>query len=78
MPNYDYIDTVCVVSSAPPHLRPGEPASVVGISLPADRKGKFLEKFPDEVVYTIEFEGGDSIEVQESLLERGTFPGEEH
>jgi hypothetical protein len=49
---------------------------VVGISDEAERKGDYLKKFPEGVVYTIEFEDGSSIEIQESLLEKGAFPSE--
>ena len=76
MPLFTYDDTVQVKGGAPPHLRPGLPASVVAISRVEDRHGDFLQRFPEGIVYTIEFEGGDTVQVQEFLLERGAFPSE--
>ncbi len=73
---FTYNDTVKVVQKAPPQLRPGELASVVGMSSERDRSGEYLAQFPHGVVYTIEFEDGSSVEVHESFLEKGAFPSE--
>jgi hypothetical protein len=75
-PLFDYNDTVCVRLGQPAHLRPGEPASVFAVERIEDRWGEFLEKFPNGVVYGIEFEGGDSLYVEEHLLQRSKFPSE--
>ena len=76
MPSYTWNDTVRVKDAAPVACRPGALASVVGISEVTERKGDFLKKFPEGVVYTIEFEDGSSAELHEALLEKGAFPGE--
>lgn len=65
MPKFNYDDIVRVNVGVESNLRPGERAWIVGIT-PAERRlGSYYEKFPDGVIYTIEFEGGDSIDVHE-------------
>jgi hypothetical protein len=76
MQRFTYGDTVKIHLHAPSKFRPGEPATVVGISLETERRGDFLALFPQGVVYTIEFEGGDFVEIHESLVEKGAFPSE--
>jgi hypothetical protein len=73
---FTWDDTVKVLLSAPPQMRPGHLGSVVGISQVEDRRGDYLAKFPDGVVYTIEFEDGSSVHVPENFLEKGAFPSE--
>ena len=75
-PLFDYDDTVSVKVGQPANLRPGEPASVFAIEWPEDRRGERLQEFPEGIVYGIEFEGGDSIWVEERLLQRSKFPSE--
>lgn len=77
-PVFTWDDTVKVRLSAPPNLRPGNLASVVGISLQPERKGEYLRQFPYGVVYTIEFEDGSDAQIEEGLVERGAFPSENH
>ena len=67
MPKFTYDDIVKVIESAPPELRPGARAWVVGVF--DTRPGKYFDIFPDGVVYSIEFEDGAAIEVHESNLE---------
>ncbi|MBK8970952.1 MAG: hypothetical protein IPM37_06115 [Hahellaceae bacterium] len=67
MPKYNYDDIVKVSPSAPRSARPGSKAWVVGIF--ETRRGDLLDSFPDGVVYTIEFEDGQSTEVHESNLD---------
>lgn len=73
---FAYGDTVRVRDEAPVEIRPGNLASVYAVDEEADRWGDYLRKFPHGVVYGIEFEDGHSVEVPESLLEKGVFPGE--
>ena len=67
-------DTVRVKPEAPQQLRPGALASVVGVHEGETRWGKYMEQFPAGAVYTIEFEDGSSVNLHESLLEKGKFP----
>ncbi len=75
---FNYDDTVKVKANGPISMRPGVPASVVGITKPRERSGDYLKTFSaaDGIVYLIEFEGGDAIEVPEALWEKGKFPSE--
>jgi len=66
MPKFSYDDIVVVSRDADTKYRPGFKAWVVGIF--EERSGGYLSSFPDEPIYTIEFEDGDSLEVNESLL----------
>lgn len=68
MSKFFYDDVVKVVDSASAELRPGCKAWVVGIFETQDRQGNYFNKFPEGVVYTIEFEDGSSTEVHESNL----------
>ena len=76
MAPFTYNDTVRVKQAAPARCRPGELASVVGISLEAERSGAFLKAFPRGILYTIEFEDGNSVQLHEDLVEKGAFPSE--
>lgn len=67
MPKFDYDDIVTAISTAPKCTRSGSKAWVVGVlEVP---QGKLLSVFPKGVVYTIEFEDGTSIEIEEGHLE---------
>lgn len=76
MATFTYNDTVRVKLVAPAQYRPGELASIVGISLQAERSGDFLKAFPHGILYTIEFEDGSSMQLHEDLVEKGAFPSE--
>jgi hypothetical protein len=69
---FNYDDIVQVRSTAAPDLRPGARAWIVGVF--EKRPGPFFDKFPEGVVYTIEFEDGASLEVHEADLEAGSSP----
>lgn len=69
MSKFTWNETVKVVHGAPQEWRPGETASVVGMIQEEERLGSFRERFPRGIVYTIEFEDGSSIEVDEASLE---------
>ena len=64
---FTYDDTVRVSYSAPPEMRPGSKAFVVGV-FDADSAPKY-RRFEEGVVYTIEFEDGAAIDVEERYLE---------
>ena len=64
---FTYDDIVTIRKDAPPKFRPGEKAWIVGVFTDRDRY-KF-EEFPPGTVYMIEFEGGDAVDVHDSLLE---------
>lgn len=67
---FDYDDVVRIVPDAPNDLRSNEKAWIVGVF--ETRPGPFFDKFPDGVVYTIEFEDGSSKEIHEMYLCRDT------
>jgi hypothetical protein len=67
MSKFTYDDIVMVLDSASPELRPGHKAWVVGVF--EIHPGKWFDRFPEGVVYTIEFEDGSAIEIHESNLE---------
>lgn len=67
MSKFTYDDIVRVRDSASSELRPGHKAWIVGVF--EERPGKWFDRFPDGVVYTVEFEDGVSIEIHESNLE---------
>ncbi len=67
MKKFTYDDVVTVIDTAAKELRPGAKAWVVGVF--EKRPGKYFDLFPEGVVYTIEYENGDSIEIHESQLE---------
>ncbi|MFT3777051.1 MAG: hypothetical protein QM772_02030 [Ottowia sp.] len=62
-----YDDIVRVSKSAPLELRPGAIAWVVGIFF--DRIGDYIKKFPEGIVYTIEYDDGNSNEIHEDYLD---------
>ena len=66
-PKFDYDDVVTVRKEANPSVRPGEKGWVVGV-FEERPLGVYFEKFPPGVVYSVEFEDGNSIEIHESGL----------
>jgi hypothetical protein len=69
MAKFDYDDRVHVAASADKKYRPGEVASVIGVF--EDRpSGSHFAQFPNGVVYTIEFEDGDALDIHERDLEQ--------
>lgn len=66
-PLFDYDDIVKVRKDASAELRSGEKAWIVGVF--EKKLGKYFDKFPEGIVYSIEFEDGLSIEIHEANLE---------
>lgn len=64
---FTYDSQVRVSVGAPAEMRPGEKAWVVAV-LEAEKVPTYRE-FKPGVVYTIEFEDGSAIDVEEELLE---------
>jgi hypothetical protein len=67
MPKFDYDDIVTAIETAPASTRPGSKAWVVGVL--ENPRGELLNDFPEGVVYVVEFEDGNSTEINESHLE---------
>ncbi len=66
-PKFTYNDIVRVRPDADSKARPGARAWIVGV-FEKRPEGGYFDKFPEGVVYTIEFEDGSSIEVHEDCL----------
>lgn len=64
-----YDDTVMVKPDAAERFRPGATGSVIGITSPEERRGTHFEQFPEGVVYLVEFEDGEALDVHASWLE---------
>jgi len=69
MTKFNYDDIVRVRSDALQKFRPGARAWVVGVVMEDKRIGSHYEKFLPGTIYTIEFEDGDSIDVEETSIE---------
>jgi len=67
MPKFTYDDIVKAKSTANSLARPGQRAWVVAVV--ADRVNFPLLQFPPGVVYSIEFEDGQAIDIHEDDLE---------
>jgi hypothetical protein len=65
---FTYDDTVIVSLVSPKEMRPGARASIVAV-LKADKRPTY-RSFRPGVVYTIEFEDGTTIDIEEEFLER--------
>ena len=66
MPKFTYNDVVMARPTAGSHLRPGEKAWVIAV---IDNRVHFpLKQFPLGVVYSIEFEDGEAVDVHEDDL----------
>jgi hypothetical protein len=66
---FTYNDIVRVASDAPSEKRPGQRAWVIAVFPEGHRLREALDPLPTGTVYSVEFEGGDAIEVHESHLE---------
>lgn len=66
MAKYSYGDIVRARESAPPELRPGSKAWIVGVE--ETRAGHHYDQFPPGTIYTIEFEDGTSTDIHEIQL----------
>lgn len=69
MTQFNYDDVVRVSLSAPNEFRPGSKAWVIGITLNQDRHGIHFNQFTKGVIYLIEYENGEAIDIHESYLE---------
>jgi hypothetical protein len=67
---FNYDDMVKVRPEVSPELRPCAIAWVVGVF--ETRAGSYFDKFPDGIIYTIEFEDGSAVEVHELDIEPNT------
>ena len=67
MPAFDYGDVVLVRPDARPIFRPGSRAWIVGVF--TDRSVDRFDWLGAGPVYTIEFEDGSCLDVEESSLE---------
>lgn len=65
---FNYDDVIRVRSDAHQKFRPGERAWVVDVITEDRRIGSHYEQFPLGTIYTIEFEGEDSIDIHEDSI----------
>lgn len=70
MSKYTYDDKVKIMKNAPPELRPGSIAWIIAVFEENQRPGSAFDRFPPGVVYTVEFENGEAIDIHESELEK--------
>ncbi len=68
MSQFTWGDQVKVRDDADQVLRPGAAVYIVGVHEGDGRSGAYFDRFPDGVIYTVEYEGGASAEVHESDL----------
>jgi hypothetical protein len=66
---FTFDDIVRIKADAPPEMRPGERAWVIGITPHQERRGSHFDLFPAGTVYLVEIEGGDAFEIHESMIE---------
>ena len=66
---FTYSDSVLVKADAPAEMRPGQKASVIGITTEHERSGSRFDQFPPGIVYLVEFEGGEALDIHEGMLE---------
>lgn len=64
-----YGDAVIVKADAAECFRPGAKASVIGITPSEERRGAHFDQFPDGVVYLVEFEDGEALDVHGAWLD---------
>jgi hypothetical protein len=69
MNKFTFGDVVRVKNDALSPLRQGAKAWVVMVVLPPNRNGSHFDQFPPGVVYSIEYEDGESVDVHEDFLE---------
>lgn len=66
MAKFTYDDIVIIRKNADPSMRPGSKAWVIGVF--QDRTANRFEWLPEGVVYSVEFEDGEAIDVHETAL----------
>jgi len=69
MNKFTFDDIVRVKDDAPNSLRRGQKAWVIMVFLPHDRSGSYFEQFPPGILYSIEYEDGEAVDVHEDFLE---------
>ena len=69
MNKFAFDDTVRVKEDAPNSLRRGQKASVTMVFLPDDRSGSYFNRFSPGVLYSVEYEDGESADIHEDFLE---------
>ena len=69
MHKFDFGDLVRIRSDTPSPLRRGHITSVIMVFLPQDRWGSYLSNFPPGVLYSVEYEDGEAVDVHEDFLE---------
>lgn len=69
MSKFTFAEMVLIKNDAPNSLRRGQTASVTMVFLDQDRNGSYFDRFPPGVVYSIEYEDGESVDVHEDFLE---------
>jgi len=65
---FTYDDVVQILPNSTPSNRIGERAWVVGV-FETRPKGDYFKKFPEGIIYSIEFEDGCSMEIHENDLQ---------
>lgn len=63
-------DSIVIVKSAPPGFHPGEFASVCGFYKISEESAKKFQCEAEDWVYTVEFSGGNDIQIAERYLEK--------
>lgn len=66
-PRFTYDSEVRVTRNAPQEMRPGKRAWVVAIKV--GKNFPTYREFKSEVVYTVEFEDGSALDIEECFLE---------
>lgn len=64
-----YDDLVMIRVDAAERFRPGAKGWIIGITPPEERRGAHFEQFPEGVVYLVEFEDGEALELHDSWLD---------
>ncbi|MFC4701493.1 hypothetical protein ACFO4O_15110 [Glaciecola siphonariae] len=67
MAKFNINDTVLVKESVETNAYVGQKGSIINV-FETRPSGKYFEKFPAGVIYMIEFENGDALDVHESEL----------
>jgi hypothetical protein len=65
----NYGDIVRVKIAAPAGMRPGQKASVIGITGKDERSGPHFDQFTAGTIYLLEFEDGEAFDIHEGMLE---------
>jgi len=68
---FTYDDFVKVRPDAPSAFRPGQQASIIAIFSSDDpiRRTEYFRQFPAGIVYSVEFEDGEAMDIHEAMLQ---------